>query len=236
MIDFRTGAPISGDLAVRWNHGARRDADPAIQVHAYDDHTFVLRQTMAVHYEAPFIYLFHGNERALLLDTGATAEPDRFPLRDTVDSLLDGWLAEHPRAEYGLVVVHTHGHGDHVAGDAQFDGRPRTTVVAADLAAVRSFFGFTDWPAEVVLVDLGGRVLAVTGIPGHHGRPSPTPDREPVSPRSVAVPPSDSRPVGRSVVGGPGVRASPVPRRRSARGHPPGGSAPSGIPSSPRLR
>jgi glyoxylase-like metal-dependent hydrolase (beta-lactamase superfamily II) len=171
VIDFRTGAPVAGDLAVWWNHGSqsvRRNADPPIQVHAYDEHTFVLRQNMAVHYEAPFLYLFCGNDRALLLDTGATADPGRFPLRDTVDSLLDGWLAEHSRTSYELVVAHTHGHGDHVAGDAQFEDRPRTTVVPTDLASVQSFFGITHWPIDVVTLDLGGRVLEVTGIPGHH--------------------------------------------------------------------
>jgi len=33
---------------------------------------------------------------------------------------------------------------------------------------VRDFFGFTAWPEQVVTFDLGGRVLEVTGIPGHH--------------------------------------------------------------------
>jgi glyoxylase-like metal-dependent hydrolase (beta-lactamase superfamily II) len=41
-------------------------------------------------------------------------------------------------------------------------------VVPADVASVRSFFGITDWPTETVEFDLGGRVLEVTGIPGHH--------------------------------------------------------------------
>src|SRR6202035_1335661 len=102
---------------------------------------------------------FRGNERALLLDTGATPEPDLFPLRDTVDALLA------PGEE--LVVAHTHAHGDHIAGDPQFAGRPATTVVGTDLAAVQAFFGFADWPAEIVRFDLGGRVLEITGIHGH---------------------------------------------------------------------
>ena len=171
VVDFKTDAPVAGELDVRWNHGsrsARRNTDPPIQVHAYDENTFVLRQNMAVHYEAPFLYLFCGNDRALLLDTGATADPVRFPLRETVDILLDGWLAKHPRPAYELIVAHTHGHGDHVAGDAQFDDRPQTTVVPAELASVRSFFGFTDWPAGIVRFDLGGRELEIIGIPGHH--------------------------------------------------------------------
>lgn len=171
MIDFIAGAPVEGDLDVRWIHGAppgRPNSDPAIQVHRYDEHTYLLRQSMAASYEAPFLYLFFGNERALLLDTGASKEPAAFPLRETVDSTMADWLARHPRPDYELIVAHTHGHGDHVAGDGQFAGRPGTTVVAREIAAVQQFFGFADWPAQVVELDLGGRVLEVTGIPGHH--------------------------------------------------------------------
>ena len=55
---------------------------------------------------------------------------------------LDRWLDEHPRDSYELIVAHTHAHSDHVAGDNQFNGRPSTTVVPADLDSVRSFFAF----------------------------------------------------------------------------------------------
>ena len=163
-----TGAPIAGDLDVRWAHGTRRGtAESPIQVHAYDEHTLILRQSKAVNFEAPFLYLLFGDERALLLDTGATPEPERFPLRATVDGLVDAWLAAHPHPRYELVVAHTHGHGDHKAGDGQFADRPGTIVVPADLDSVRAFFGVTDWPEQVVRFDLGGRVLDVVGIPGH---------------------------------------------------------------------
>ncbi|HEX9066367.1 MAG TPA: MBL fold metallo-hydrolase, partial [Streptosporangiaceae bacterium] len=111
-----------------------------------------------------------GNERAILLDTGATSDPAVFPLRATVDGLIQDWLAANPRSGgYELIVAHTHGHGDHVAGDAQFEGRPATTLVPGQAAEpVAEFFGFTSWPDQVVRFDLGGRVLDVTGIPGHH--------------------------------------------------------------------
>jgi hydroxyacylglutathione hydrolase len=171
LIDYVSQAPTTGSLDVRWIHGSpsrRAAADPAIQVHSYDEHTIILRQSKAVNYEAPFIYLLFGNDRALLLDTGATADPGLFPLRQTVDDLIAQWLGRHPRERYELVVAHTHGHGDHVAGDAQFAGRPDTTVVSRELAAVQQFFGFTGWPDQVVPLDLGGRVLEITGSPGHH--------------------------------------------------------------------
>jgi glyoxylase-like metal-dependent hydrolase (beta-lactamase superfamily II) len=170
-VDFGTGAPVAGDLDVRWIHGSlpgHRGRDPRIQVHRYDEHTVVLRQSKEVSFEAPFLYLLFGNDRALLLDTGATADPDRFPLRSTVDGLVAEWLAAHPRPGYELVVAHTHAHRDHIAADGQFADRPATRVVGTDADAVRAFFGFGDWPAEVVRFDLGGRVLEVTGIPGHH--------------------------------------------------------------------
>jgi len=170
-VDFVTGAPTAGSLDVRWIHGAparRRSDDPPIQVHHYDEHTVIMRESKSVSYEAPFLYLLFGNERALLLDTGATTDPDKFPLRATVDQLVTGWLVQHPRRTYELVVAHTHGHGDHVAGDAQFEGRPGTTVVGREPDAVQQHFGFTAWPEQVVTYDLGGRVLEITGSPGHH--------------------------------------------------------------------
>jgi glyoxylase-like metal-dependent hydrolase (beta-lactamase superfamily II) len=127
-------------------------------VHTVDARTFILRQNMSVHYEAPFLYVFVGDRRAVLVDTGASADPRAFPLRDVVDGLIGG-------AE--LVVVHTHGHGDHVAGDGQFVGRPRTTVVPADLGAVTAFFGLAEWPEGSASLDLGGRTLDVIPSPGH---------------------------------------------------------------------
>jgi len=65
------------------------------------------------------------NQR-LLLDTGATASPELVPVRSVVDSLIERWLDVHPRSRYQLLVLHTHGHGDHIAGDGQFrDARTR---------------------------------------------------------------------------------------------------------------
>lgn len=68
-----------------------------------------------------------GNEWALLLDTGATATPARFPLRATVDESVGAWLREHPRPGYQRVVAPTYGHGEHVGADTRITGRPATT-------------------------------------------------------------------------------------------------------------
>jgi len=170
-VDFITGAPTSsGSLQVSWRHGVRPgsgDVESAIQVHRHDEHTYVIRQSKTVSYEGPFLYLLFGRDRALLLDTGATGDPTLCPVRETVDQLFATWLAEHRRTSYALVVAHTHGHSDHVAGDPQFEGRSETTVVGSDRRSVADFFGLTRWPEEVVQLDLGGRVLEITGIPGH---------------------------------------------------------------------
>jgi hydroxyacylglutathione hydrolase len=157
-------------LDVAWIHGAARGkpvADPPIQIHEYDPDTYLLRQSKSINYEAPFLYLMFGAERALLLDTGATEDPAVFPLRTTVDRLIEEWLSRNPRAGYELIVAHTHAHGDHVAGDPQFADRPATTTVGTTLELVESFFGFTAWPEQVVTYDLGDRVLEITGSPGH---------------------------------------------------------------------
>jgi hydroxyacylglutathione hydrolase len=170
-VTFTADQPVRGDLDVRWIHGSprrKRNNDPAFQVHRYDPHTYVLRQSKALSAEAPFLYLLFGNDRAVLFDTGAIKRTVGNPLRETVDGIVDTWLAEHPREGYHLVVAHSHGHLDHVAGDGQFADRAATTIVDRELAAVRAFFGFTTWPDQIVQFDLGGRVLEVTGTPGHH--------------------------------------------------------------------
>jgi glyoxylase-like metal-dependent hydrolase (beta-lactamase superfamily II) len=170
VIDFRTDAPVAGSLDVHWHAGSPVPGNgtaPAIQVHAYSEHTLILRQNKSVHFEAPFLFLLFGNDRALLLDTGATADAARMPLRATVDTLIAQWLTRHPRDGYGLVVAHTHGHGDHIAGDAQFADRPHTEVVGPSLAAVTAYFGFEQWPLRPAELDLGGRVLDLLPGPGH---------------------------------------------------------------------
>ena len=170
-IDFVTGAPIDGAEEPVWIHGApsrQQCADPAIQVHQSDRHTFILRVSKAVSFEAPFIFLLLGNERAVLFDTGPSADPAKIPLRRAVDELVDAWLAEHPRDDYELIVAHTHGHHDHRDGDPQFADRPRVTVVGHTVEEVCRFYGFSEWPGQVVRFDLGGRVLELTGTPGHH--------------------------------------------------------------------
>src|SRR3954467_13820753 len=110
-----------------------------LQTYWYDDNTVILRQNKAIDYEAPFLFLLFGQQRAVLLDTGATASPDFFPLRRVIDELIEEWLGRNPRNGYGLLVLHTHAHGDHVAGDEQFADRADTVLVEADKDAAWRF-------------------------------------------------------------------------------------------------
>ena len=64
-------------------------------------------------------------------------------------------------------MVHTHGHGDHVAGDMQFADRPRTEVVGTARDDVARRFGLHDWPDGQGSVPLGERELTVIPSPGH---------------------------------------------------------------------
>jgi hydroxyacylglutathione hydrolase len=169
-VRFRPGG-CTPDLEVDWHAGwpsPKHDPAPEIQSHAADEHTVVMRQNKSVHYEAPFMFLLFGNDAALLIDTGATPEPEYFPLREVVDAHIEAWLRRHRREEYRLIVAHTHGHGDHKAADAQFADRPDTTVVGPGLDAVRAFYGFEDWPQTPRELDLGGRIVDVVPGPGHH--------------------------------------------------------------------
>lgn len=120
------------------------------QVHRYDDRTVIIRQALRTNFEGPFSYLLLGSERALLLDTG-TGHAD---LRSVVDELV---------GDLELVVAHTHGHGDHIGGDDQFD-----TVIGTSAENLSAYFGFTSWPGQPVQFDLGERILDLIPIPGHH--------------------------------------------------------------------
>jgi hydroxyacylglutathione hydrolase len=152
-------------VAVRWIHGApdcAQSADPPLQVVAADDDTFVLRQSKCVNFEAPFLYLLLGTEMGLLHDTGATADADLFPIRRTVEDLIAG-------RSLRIVVTHSHGHGDHRAGDAQFTDLPPGSVAPTGKEGVAEFFGIEDWPRGEATLDLGDRPVDVLPTPGHLG-------------------------------------------------------------------
>jgi glyoxylase-like metal-dependent hydrolase (beta-lactamase superfamily II) len=157
------GVCEGGEFPAAWQDGTGCPED-AIQVHRYSENTFILRQSLCTSFEGPFLHLLFGTDRVLLEDTGDGG----IPVQETVQAVIDTWLEEHGRASIELVVVNSHGHGDHVAGNGQFIGQANTTVVGYAVADVQDFFGIPGWPDEIVQYDLGDRIIDVIPIPGHH--------------------------------------------------------------------
>ncbi|HTL11467.1 MAG TPA: hypothetical protein VL588_03205, partial [Bdellovibrionota bacterium] len=76
-----------------WIHGQAdcstpQARQPLIQMVQVDADTYVMRQNMCTAYEAPFMYLYCGNQKCVLMDTGDAYDPADLPLRDTVDRIL----------------------------------------------------------------------------------------------------------------------------------------------------
>lgn len=149
-------------FAERWIDGTLAQ-EPVTQVQALDADTFVIRQSIKTNFEAPFLYLLFGRDKALLIDSGAK----NGQILPTVNRLVASWLVTHGRKSIPLVVAHSHSHGDHVAADAAFRERADTVVVGLKPADVASFFGIAKWPDDIVKFDLGGRPLSIIPTPGH---------------------------------------------------------------------
>jgi len=162
---------------VTWIRGAAdcaHSTDPLIQVHKYEDDTFVLRVSKCFSYEGNFIYLLIGDSKAVMFDTGGRPDPlttfnqgKVLPIRQAVDSILSEWQTRRGVTNIDLVVAHSHGHGDHSAWDPQFANRPHTTVVPMSRSGVKGFFGLAQWPDGQASFDLGNRRLTVFPTPGH---------------------------------------------------------------------
>ena len=159
---------VAGSMDVKWSEGSAKcqDAPPQapIQVHQYNPQTFILRENLCATFEAPFMYLLLGSSKALLIDTGAVEDPKKMPLADTVIGL----LPKVGDSKMPLLVLHTHRHLDHRAGDPQFTNLPGVQVVPALLEDVQKHFGFKSWPEELAQVELGDRIVDVIPTPGHN--------------------------------------------------------------------
>ena len=136
-------------------------ASQPFRAHEYNPDFIIIRQSGCTHFEKPFLYLVIGSEEALLVDTGAPGAN----LRPTIDALLQGRVTTGGQP-LPLLVVHSHGHGDHVAGDGVLAPRPNTRLIAAQASALAQFFGLV-WPTGIAAYDLGNRVIDVVPIPGH---------------------------------------------------------------------
>lgn len=158
---------VPGSLVVHWDEGAancKASSQPPLQVHPYNPQTFIMRENLCVTFEAPFIYLLIGSSRALLIDTGDVEEASRMPLAQTVMHL----ISQSASTQLPLLVVHTHRHKDHRAGDGQFANLPRVEVVGFDLESVRRYYHLAAWPNGFSQIELGDRTVDVIPTPGHN--------------------------------------------------------------------
>jgi glyoxylase-like metal-dependent hydrolase (beta-lactamase superfamily II) len=171
-IDFTANLPAAGAFPARWICGspsARHNQDPPVQVHWYNEHTAFLRQNKAYSYEAPFMLLYFGNQRILMVDQGYTQLRSHWPLRDVVDGCIAEWCRRNGRQmeEMELLLVFSHLHDDHYSGILQFADRPNTRLMGQSHEEMVGFWGMTNYPEERVTLDLGGRKILVWGSPGH---------------------------------------------------------------------
>ncbi len=172
VIDFTANVPATGTFPERWICGSEScmdNTDPPIQVHWYNEHTVFMRQNKAWSFEAPFMHLYFGNERILLIDLGYTQLHTDWPLRETVDGCIAEWCARNGRRpeEMELLISFTHLHDDHYVGMQQFWDRPNTRTMGLTHEEMVGFWGMTHYPEERVRLDLGGREIIVMGNPGH---------------------------------------------------------------------
>src|SRR5260370_32618899 len=154
----------AGTFPASWITGGPNCLEvPDWQIHEYNQNLYILRESGCTNYEKPFLYLFFGSERAMLVDTGAGGSD----AAAATQKLIAKWLKRNKRDAIALVVAHTHAHGDHIAGDKGFEGLPNTTLIPATIEAEQKAFGIATWPEQAGSIDLGNRVIDVIAIPGH---------------------------------------------------------------------
>src|SRR6202522_957256 len=152
------GGVRSGTLPLSWRTGGPTCVDaPEWEIHAYNSDLYILRENGCVNYEKPFLYLFFGSEKALLIDTGA----GETHVASAVSGVIDEWATRNHREPPPLLVGHSHSHDDHIAGDAQLRARPNTTVLALTVDATMKSYGIGKWPDAAGKIDLGGRIIDV---------------------------------------------------------------------------
>ncbi|TDJ46030.1 MAG: hypothetical protein E2O52_05585 [Gammaproteobacteria bacterium] len=105
----RSRAFASNLYQKKWIHGSadcKLNADPAIEVFRYDRSSYILRQNKCLGFEAPFIFVLLGEEKVLVLDTGATENAVDFPLYKTVRSLIRERSEQDGKTGKEILVIH----------------------------------------------------------------------------------------------------------------------------------
>lgn len=161
-------SPLASDIlvdleSIDWIHGSENcvslvnDSNyQEWQQIQYQPQSFIFRQNKCSHYEGPFVYLFIGQEKGLLIDSGATIEGG-FSLVELIRDITD----------LPILLAHSHGHSDHRLGDDAFRNQEAMSVLDVGSSAVQNYFGFSNWPNEPSSIDLGDREIELLPIPGH---------------------------------------------------------------------
>jgi len=155
----------AGVLPGAWRTGGPNCVTvPEWQIHEYNEDFYIIRESGCINFEKPFLYLIFGKDKALLEDTGA-GEVTTGPY---VMGLLAKWAKKKNRAAPALIVIHSHAHGDHIAGDKQFQGVANVQFIAPTPVEIQKAAGIAKWPTDLGMIDLGGRIIDVIPIPGHN--------------------------------------------------------------------
>jgi glyoxylase-like metal-dependent hydrolase (beta-lactamase superfamily II) len=147
----------------QWQSGTSCPEATAIQIHRYGPNTYILRQSLCTSFEGPFMFMVFGQDRVLIEDTGDGG----IPIATAVQGVIDDWLEQNGKTDIELVIVNSHGHGDHVQGNAALAALAGATEVGYTVGELQSFFGIATWPTDTATYDLGGRELQIVPIPGH---------------------------------------------------------------------
>ncbi|WP_440874175.1 MBL fold metallo-hydrolase [Thalassotalea sp. PLHSN55] len=152
-----------------WSHGSENcdnNREPIIETYQHNENTYIFRQNKCATFEAPFIYVFVGKEKILVLDTGALDDIHQFSLYQT----LQNTLGENQLATKSLVVIHSHRHSDHYKGDLAFKDKKNVQIIAPTAKAIGQYFNYQDWPNEQKTIELGHRTITVIATPGHQAQ------------------------------------------------------------------
>jgi hydroxyacylglutathione hydrolase len=163
-----------GELPTGWKTGGPNCVTiPSWQVKEYNEDFYILRESGCINPEKPFLFLMFGDKKALLEDTGvATLMPDGsrgavIPTAPVIMDLMAKWAARKKHAPVSLVVIHSHSHSDHTAGDEQLKALPNVEFIDSKPEAIQKAVGISKWPTDTGHIDLGGRIVDVIPIPGH---------------------------------------------------------------------
>ncbi|KZN47011.1 MBL fold metallo-hydrolase [Pseudoalteromonas luteoviolacea] len=151
---------------VPWIYGAQRcetSKQPTLDVFKHDSRSTIIRQNKCLTFEAPFSYVLEGNDKILVIDTGALPDVVDFSYAQALRAVLGKATFETKET----IVIHSHSHSDHHQGDSGFRVLQNTQVISPNMTQVQNFVGVSNWPNGQYQLDLGERLITILPTPGH---------------------------------------------------------------------